>query len=50
MVLNKVLLNFFLRALNSGAITEKEIEATGLSLAEVRTKSFVKIVANRTSK
>ncbi|MFK8011749.1 MAG: aldolase/citrate lyase family protein [Marinicellaceae bacterium] len=42
------LLNFFLRALNSGAITEKEIEATGLSLAEVRTKSFVKIVANRT--
>ncbi len=41
------LLNFFLRALNSGAITEKEIEATGLSLAEVRTKSFVKIVANR---
>ena len=42
------LLNFFLRALNSGAITEAEIEATGLSLAEVRTKSFVKIVANRT--
>jgi len=42
------LLNFFLRALNSGAITEKEIEATGLSLAELRTKSFVKIVANRT--
>ena len=41
------LLNFFLRAMNSGAITEKEIEATGLSLAEVRTKSFVKIVANR---
>ena len=43
------LLNFFLRALNSGAITETEIEATGLSLAEVRTKSFVKIVANRTT-
>ena len=43
------LLNFFLRALNSGAITETEIEATGLSLAEVRTKSFVKIVANRTN-
>lgn len=43
------LLNFFLRALNSGAITETEIEATGLSLAEVRTKSFVKIVANRLS-
>ncbi|HFC30458.1 MAG TPA: phosphoenolpyruvate kinase [Oceanospirillales bacterium] len=43
------LLNFFLRALNSGAITETEIEATGLSLAELRTKSFVKIVANRIS-
>ncbi len=41
------LLNFFLRALNSGAITEQEIELTGLSLAEVRTKSFVKILANR---
>jgi len=43
------LLNFFLRALNSGAITEAEIEVTGLCLAEVRTKSFVKIVANRTN-
>ncbi|MCF6288126.1 MAG: aldolase/citrate lyase family protein [Proteobacteria bacterium] len=43
------LLNFFLRALNSGAISAAEIEATGLSLAEVRTKSFVKIVANRTA-
>ncbi|VAW33966.1 FIG00841714: hypothetical protein [hydrothermal vent metagenome] len=42
------LLNFFLRALNSGAITEAEIELTGLSLAEVRTKSFVKIINNRT--
>ena len=43
------LLNFFLRALNCGAITEAEIEQTGLSLAEVRCKSFVKIVKNRTS-
>ncbi len=42
------LLNFFLRALNCGAITEDEIKATGLSLDEVRCKSFVKIVANRT--
>lgn len=42
------LLNFFLRALNCGAITEDEITATGLSLDEVRSKSFVKIVANRT--
>ncbi|TDR20664.1 DUF6986 family protein [Marinicella litoralis] len=42
------LLNYFLRALNCGAITEDEIEITGLSLAEVRCKSFVKIVKNRT--
>ncbi len=42
------LLNYFLRALNCGAITEDEIESTGLSLAEVRCKSFVKIVKNRT--
>lgn len=42
------LLNFFLRALNCGAITESEIEETGLTLEEVRMKSFVKIVANRT--
>jgi citrate lyase beta subunit len=42
------LLNYFLRALNSGAITEAEIEYTGLTLEEVRMKSFVKIVANRT--
>jgi len=41
------LLNYFLRALNSGAITEAEIEYTGLTLEEVRMKSFVKIVANR---
>ena len=43
------LLNYFLRALNSGAITEAEIEYTGLTLEEVRMKSFVKIVANRTA-
>ncbi len=42
------LLNYFLRALNCGAITEDEIEKTGLTLAEVRSKSFVKIVKNRT--
>ncbi len=42
------LLNFFLRALNCGAITEAEIDQTGLTLAEVRCKSFVQIVKNRT--
>lgn len=43
------LLNYFLRALNCGAITEDEIQSTGLTLAEVRGKSFVKIVKNRTA-
>lgn len=43
------LLNYFLRALNCGAITEQEIEQTGLTLAEVRGKSFLKIVQNRTA-
>jgi citrate lyase beta subunit len=41
------LLNYFLRALNCGAITEDEILQTGLSLEEVRGKSFLKILENR---
>jgi hypothetical protein len=41
------LLNYFLRALSSGAITEDEITATGLTLAEVRTKSFAAILKGR---
>ena len=41
------LLNYFLRALSSGAITEAEITATGMTLAEVRTKSFVAILKGR---
>jgi len=41
------LLNYFLRALNCGAISEAEATATGLSLEELRAKSFVKIVAGR---
>ena len=41
------LLNFFLKALNSGAITLDEVRATGLSLAEVQSKSFVRIVEAR---
>jgi len=41
------LLNYFLRALNCGAITEKDILSTGLSLEEVRGKSFLKILENR---
>lgn len=41
------LLNYFLRALNCGAITEEEILQTGLTLEEVRGKSFLKILENR---
>jgi citrate lyase beta subunit len=44
------LLNYFLRAINSGAITEDEATAlTSLSLEELRSGSFVKILKNRQS-
>ncbi len=44
------LLNYFLRAMNCGAITEDEaVEKSGLSLAELRGKSFIKILNARTS-
>jgi citrate lyase beta subunit len=38
------LLNFFLRGLNCGAITEQEATATGLTIAEIQTRSFAKIL------
>ena len=41
------LLNYFLRALNSGAITEEDVLATGLTLDEIRGRSFKKILENR---
>lgn len=41
------LLNFFLRGLSCGAISESEAQATGLTLAELRSRSFVKILAGR---
>jgi len=42
------LLNFFLRGLNSGAITDAEALAmTGLSADEFRGRSFLKILRNR---
>ena len=44
------LLNFFLKALNCGAITEKEALATGLSLDEIRSRSFYKILEGRRGK
>ena len=42
------LLNYFLRATNCGAITEAEaLKLSGLTLAELRSASFVKILKNR---
>lgn len=41
------LLNFFLRALSCGAISEEQLQATGLSGEEVETRSFLAIVKGR---
>ena len=41
------LLNYFLRGIACGAVTEQEALATGLSLDEIRGKSFVHIMAAR---
>lgn len=41
------LLNYFLRALNSGAIQMEDVLATGLSIEEIRGRSFKKILENR---
>jgi citrate lyase beta subunit len=41
------LLNYFLRALNSGAISEDELVVTGLSIEEIRLRSFYKILERR---
>jgi citrate lyase beta subunit len=44
------LLNYFLRAINCGALTESEaVERSGLTVAELRSGSFVKILNNRQS-
>jgi citrate lyase beta subunit len=44
------LLNFFLRAINCGAIGEAEAERlTGVSIEELRMGSFLKILKNRTN-
>ncbi|MGK0290988.1 MAG: citrate lyase beta subunit [bacterium] len=41
------LLNFFLRGIACGAITEAEAEATGITIDELKSRSFVHIVNNR---
>ncbi len=43
----QALLNFFLRGLNCGAITEDEALRTGLSLDELRSRSFLTILEGR---
>jgi citrate lyase beta subunit len=44
----QALLNYFLRATNCGAITEREaLDATGLSPVELRSRSFAQIMAGR---
>jgi hypothetical protein len=42
------LLNYFLRGIACGAITEDEARATGLTIEEIRGRSFMKIVQGRT--
>ena len=45
------LLNYFLRAINCGAITEAEaVDRTGLTADELRGRSFHKILVNRRQK
>jgi citrate lyase beta subunit len=44
------LLNFFLRGVNCGAFTEEEACTTGLSLEELRGRSFLKILNQRRGK
>ena len=41
------LLNFFLKAMNCGAISEEEAMATGLTMEEIRSRSFYKILQGR---
>ena len=41
------LLNFFLRGVNCGALTEEEALVTGVTLEELRGRSFLKILENR---
>jgi citrate lyase beta subunit len=44
------LLNYFLRAINCGALTEEEaVRLSGLTVAELQSGSFVKILNNRQS-
>jgi citrate lyase beta subunit len=43
------LLNFFLKAMNCGAITAEEAVSTGLTIDEIRSRSFYRILKGRRS-
>ena len=44
------LLNYFLRAMNCGAISAEDLLATGLTMEEIRTRSFLTILEGRRKK
>jgi citrate lyase beta subunit len=44
------LLNYFLRGINCGAVTEEEVIAAGLTMEEIQTRSFVRILNARKKK
>ena len=44
------LLNYFLTGLNCGALSEKEVLSTGLTIDEIRSRSFLKILEGRRKK
>jgi hypothetical protein len=44
------LLNYFIRGISCGAITEPEALSTGLSLEEIRSRSFLNILRRRTQR
>jgi citrate lyase beta subunit len=41
------LLNFFIKAINCGAVSEEEVLATGLTMDEIRSRSFYRILEGR---
>ena len=43
----QALLNYFLHGISYGAITEEETKTTGLTLEEIRSRSFTKILQGR---
>jgi len=44
------LLNFFLRGIACGALDEEQVQAAGITITELRERSFARIVANRAAR